>query len=138
MVKESVPLYAFVTDLDNALLEPLEKIWTLSEFTERFDWIFTDLRVPNRAEIAQSISPQELADLGDIKGREYWYDEFYENNYALYTGPIPRWDCGERDWDKSFWHTKGSDGSIDKCLDVFILEDNNASHSVLVKLEAFR
>uniref|UniRef100_A0A0D2XPG7 Uncharacterized protein n=1 Tax=Fusarium oxysporum (strain Fo5176) TaxID=660025 RepID=A0A0D2XPG7_FUSOF len=42
LARETAPLYEFIVDLDDALLEPLKKVWALSRNRERFDWVFTD------------------------------------------------------------------------------------------------
>ncbi|KAH7260963.1 uncharacterized protein BKA55DRAFT_686541 [Fusarium redolens] len=115
LAEETTPLHEYLTDLDDALLVPLKNIWTLSESRERFDWVFTNFVVTDMDELTEALalSPQELEDVGGIKGVEYSYNDSDDpSKFTLYTGPIPRWDCGEQDWDEFPWQLEGTDGPI--------------------------
>ncbi|KAF4437244.1 hypothetical protein FACUT_5793 [Fusarium acutatum] len=126
-VEETKPLPEFIADLDDALLEPLKKMWELSQSSERFDWIFMDFNITDDDEMtaALALSPQELEDLDGIRGMKYYYRDTSESKrYTLYTGPIPRWDCGEQDWDDFKWRPKGSDGPISGWLEYNYRDDD--------------
>ncbi|KAF4494037.1 hypothetical protein FAGAP_9842 [Fusarium agapanthi] len=127
LVEETKPLHEFIADLDNALLEPLRKMWELSQSRERFDWVFTDFNITDYDEMSEALalSPQELEDLGGIRGMKYYYRDTSESRrYTLYTGPIPRWDCGEQDWDDFEWKEKGSGGPISDWLEYNYRDDD--------------
>ncbi|CVK94105.1 uncharacterized protein FMAN_03343 [Fusarium mangiferae] len=108
VVQETKPLHEFIADLDDALLEPLTKMWELSQSRERFDWIYTDFNITHYDEMSEALalSPQELKDLDGIRG------------------PIPRWDCGEQDWDDFEWKEKGSDGPLNDLLEYNYRDDD--------------
>ncbi|KAF5599292.1 hypothetical protein FPANT_3575 [Fusarium pseudoanthophilum] len=147
-VEETKPLYAFLVDLDDALLESLKKMWDLSQSRERFDWVFTDFIVTDIDEIpeALALSPQELKDLNGIQGRTHYYldpdesddsdDSDESEEYIPYTGPTPRWDCGEQDWDDFEWIRKGSDGAIARWLEFKF--ENAAGQFITHGIHVFR
>ncbi|KAF5687288.1 hypothetical protein FCIRC_2417 [Fusarium circinatum] len=170
LVEETNPLHGFTAELDDALLEPLKKMWELSQFRERFDWVFTRFNA-NDYEMTEALalSPQELEDLDGIRGIKYYYlasddandaddaddsdesddesdddDESDEDDadelerYNLYTGPIPRWDCGEQDWDNLEWKRKGSDGPITGWLEYRIQEDELPDENFMNGFHIFR
>ncbi|KAG7415732.1 hypothetical protein Forpe1208_v005698 [Fusarium oxysporum f. sp. rapae] len=66
LARETAPLYQFIVDLDDTLLEPLKKIWVLSGNRERFDWVFTDFDATLFRATVRALSPQGLGDLGGI------------------------------------------------------------------------
>ncbi|KAF5622981.1 hypothetical protein F52700_10293 [Fusarium sp. NRRL 52700] len=122
VVEETKPLHEFIADLDDALLQPLKKMWELSQYRERFDWVFTDFTIndddDDEMNEALALSPKELENLNGIRGIKYSYRDSSESEqYTLYTGPVPRWDCGELDWDDFQWKSKGSDGPITGLLE---------------------
>ncbi|KAG5750262.1 hypothetical protein H9Q70_007081 [Fusarium xylarioides] len=136
---ETAPLYEFFADLDDALLEPLKKIWELSADRESFDWVFTDFGTPSFRAAVGALSPQEQKDLGGIGPKEHWYNDPTESKeWFLYTGKMPRWDCGEQDHYDSKWTWEGSDGPIDTWLEYSILVDNDTGRSIGNGLGIFR
>ncbi|KAF5711080.1 hypothetical protein FMUND_9230 [Fusarium mundagurra] len=146
VIEKAKPLHEFIADLDDKLLEPLKKMWELSQCRERFDWVFTDLDI-NDDEMTEALalSPQELEGLDGIQGIEYYYrdsgdsgDSSESEGYTLYTGPIPRWDCGEQDWDDFEWKRKGSDGPIRGWLEYRILEDDAPDENFMHSFHIFR
>ncbi|KAI1021811.1 hypothetical protein LB505_008842 [Fusarium chuoi] len=129
LVEETKPLHEFIADLDDALLEPLRKMWELSQSRERFDWVFTDFDITHYDEMSEgealALSPQELKDLDGIRGMKYYYrDPSESKRYTLYKGPIPRWDCGEQDWDDFEWKEEGSDGPLNDLLEYNYRDDD--------------
>ncbi|KAK6385045.1 uncharacterized protein PV06_09115 [Exophiala oligosperma] len=70
-------LFLFITDLDDALLACLTRIWKRRKPHESFNWASSEYLVDNGSlseslRCALATSPVELASLGDIKGREIW------------------------------------------------------------------
>ncbi|EXM20157.1 hypothetical protein RAB80_008719 [Fusarium oxysporum f. sp. vasinfectum] len=86
-----------------------------------------------------ALSPQELEDLGGIRRREYWYNDPTESDeYILYTGKMPRWDCGEQDHCDFEWTWEGSDGPIDGYLEYHFLIDNDPNRRIWHGILSFR
>ncbi|ENH69522.1 hypothetical protein FOC1_g10011878 [Fusarium oxysporum f. sp. cubense race 1] len=139
LARETAPLYEFIVDLDDALLEPLKKIWALSRNRERFDWVFTDFDATSFRTTVGALSPQELEDLGGIRRREYWYNDPTESDeYILYAGKMPRWDCGDQDHCDFEWTWEGSDGPIDGYLEYHFLIDNDPNRRIWHGISSFR
>ncbi|KAH7176938.1 hypothetical protein EDB81DRAFT_51259 [Dactylonectria macrodidyma] len=82
----TVPLYELCADVDEALLEPLRKIWAASNNSEDFRWAFGSYTVRSESydessdaeqemvrsrELIQALTPEELAALGGIKKQTY-------------------------------------------------------------------
>lgn len=83
---ETLPLYEFFTDLDDALLEPLKKIWALGADRECFDWGFANFDTKTFRWTVGALSPQEQKDLGGIRPKKYWHKDPTESKeYFLYT-----------------------------------------------------
>ncbi|KAH6984339.1 hypothetical protein BKA56DRAFT_580906 [Ilyonectria sp. MPI-CAGE-AT-0026] len=97
----TVPLYELCTALDDALLEPLRRMWAASNKNEDFCWVFGDYTLlyhhspglPNvqeemarRSELAQALTPTELATLGGIKDRSYLFSKNVKKQNWL---PLP-------------------------------------------------
>ncbi|KAL7759487.1 hypothetical protein ACKLNR_009577 [Fusarium oxysporum f. sp. zingiberi] len=139
LARETAPLYEFIVDLDDALLEPLKKIWALSGNRERFDWVFTDFDATSFRTTVGALSPQELEDLGGIRRKECWYNDPTESDgYILYAGKVPRWDCGEQDHCDFEWTWEGSDGPIDGYLEYHFLIDNDPNRRIWHGISSFR
>ncbi|KAF5592103.1 hypothetical protein FPCIR_5794 [Fusarium pseudocircinatum] len=139
LARETRPLYEFITDLDDILLEPLKEIWVLSANRERFDWVYTDFDSPSFRATVGALSPQEQKDLGGIRPKEHWYNDPTESKeWFLYTGKMPRWDCGERDYYDCDWEWEGSDGPISLWLEYSILTDNDPERSTGHGIDVFR
>ncbi|SCO85786.1 uncharacterized protein FRV6_09913 [Fusarium oxysporum] len=86
-----------------------------------------------------ALSPQELEDLGGIRRREYWYNDPTESDeYILYAGKMPRWDCGEQDHCDFEWTWEGSDGPIDGYLEYHFLIDNDPNRRIWHGISSFR
>ncbi|KAF5649498.1 uncharacterized protein FTJAE_935 [Fusarium tjaetaba] len=139
LARETKPLYEFIADLDDILLEPLKEIWTLSANRERFDWVYTDFDCPSFRATVGALSPQEQKDLGGIRPKEYWYNDPTESTeWVPYTGKMPRWDCGENDYYYCDWTWEGSDGPIDEWLEYKVLTDNDPDRSTWHGIDVFR
>ncbi|KAF5251269.1 hypothetical protein FANTH_3561 [Fusarium anthophilum] len=139
LARETKPLYEFIADLDDALLEPLKEIWALSANRERFDWVYTDFDRPSSRATVGALSPQEQKDLGGIRPKEYWYNDPTESKeYFAYTGKMPRWDCGEQDHWGCNWKSKGSDGPIYEWLEYSLLTDDNPPRDIRNGIHIFR
>ncbi|KAF4967939.1 hypothetical protein FSARC_4592 [Fusarium sarcochroum] len=143
-IYEPAPLYEFCTELDDALLEPLTRIWAASDNCESYDWVFTEYLIEGLSKtgnsakekekwfgFAQVLSLKELTELGGIKGERFYYKDRYDGGgYELYTGPKPRWDCDEddEDMDGYLWTASGSDGPIRGEIHYRLLRDDGYRH----------
>ncbi|KAH7127948.1 hypothetical protein B0J13DRAFT_646052 [Dactylonectria estremocensis] len=82
----TVPLYEMCADVDEALLEPLRRIWAASNQSEDFRWAFGSYTVRHQScnqssdaeqelarsrELVQALTPEELEALGGIKKQSY-------------------------------------------------------------------
>ncbi|KAF4974573.1 hypothetical protein FZEAL_8545 [Fusarium zealandicum] len=123
----SAVLYEFCIDLDDALLEPLRKIWAASNRCEEFNWVFTEYPVQpwsvdqnytydeNKAELAQALSPDDIAAL-NFKGRQFRCAVPSDDpDWKLYTGPMPQ--LGDQDTERLLWEQIESDGPIREQLE---------------------
>jgi hypothetical protein len=92
----------------------LRTIWIRSGQTESFDWVFTEHRIDRpiryfEAEIAVFLSLEGYKRRFGRrqKGQRFYYSEPVDNeNWKLYTGPKPRWDCEEGTGLDPDWHWK--------------------------------
>ncbi|KAG8676547.1 hypothetical protein FPOAC2_02649 [Fusarium poae] len=107
--KPSFPLDQMDIAMDDTLLKTLGKIWTESDKSEQFDWVFGEYRigywrpedkdeedVQPHYRIAQALSPAELASLDGIGGRIFVFgkkNEVDENEdqdfWAPFSGSVP-------------------------------------------------
>ncbi|KAJ4265312.1 hypothetical protein NW762_004597 [Fusarium torreyae] len=112
-----VPLNQFNIELDDALLEFLQRMWTKSDSCEEFEWIFSGYDVSHSRKeerfseevqrchkIVQALTPVELVALGGIQGRRFIFakknDVEYDPDEGIwqpFMGSIPG-DHYERMW----------------------------------------
>ncbi|KAM5349392.1 hypothetical protein ACJ41O_005897 [Fusarium nematophilum] len=110
-------LHEFCVALDDALLDPLRRIWKNRDRWEEFDWVFSEYPVQRGMqgdtacpELAQALSPEELANAG-VKGRRWFWSELGdEPSWKPFIGRLP--DADDEDTEKLLWKCVGTDGPI--------------------------
>ncbi|KAI8713824.1 hypothetical protein NCS52_01228200 [Fusarium sp. LHS14.1] len=132
------PVFRLCREIDDTLLASLRSIWTASGENERFDWVFTqytlqpedDLQdgASHSRNLAQALSPEELAAMGGIEGRHFIWamsaderqgdlEEWKPFRGSLSGDAIERARYSVPDDDQvkpgeCFWKQVGSDGPI--------------------------
>ncbi|KAF7555684.1 hypothetical protein G7Z17_g2026 [Cylindrodendrum hubeiense] len=150
----TVPLYEFCTTLDDALLERLRIIWTASDKREDFCWIFGNYSLichssdefsnveeekGRRSELAQTLTPGELAALGGIMKRSYLFTERgkKEDWRPLPDDPQDR-SMGVLNQDKLMFKQAETDGPIRDGIEFHTVDDNQNDEKVWRRIDILR
>ncbi|KAH7161995.1 hypothetical protein B0J13DRAFT_632764 [Dactylonectria estremocensis] len=117
-------LYEFCVELDDALLDPLRRIWANGDKCNDFDWVFSDHPVQRwvaregskgdgfrYSELVQALSADELTALGGGRGRRWlWSAPGDEQGWKPFSGKLL--DVSDDDKVKVVWQCVGTDGPI--------------------------
>ncbi|KAH7177089.1 hypothetical protein EDB81DRAFT_864418 [Dactylonectria macrodidyma] len=117
-------LYGFCVELDDALLDPLKRMWAKGDKCDDFGWVFSDHPVQRfvaregsegdgfrHLELAQALSADELTALGGGRGRRwFWSAPGDEKGWKSFSGKLPEVSDGDKD--KVVWKCVGTDGPI--------------------------
>ncbi|KAM0441263.1 hypothetical protein ACHAPT_000570 [Fusarium lateritium] len=112
-------LHEFCIDVDDGLLECLKRIW-VKDNEEQFHWVFSECSVQCSAEsdidparypdLAQALSPKELAALGGKGRRWFWSEHTDEPVWTTFPARPP--EVGDEDTEELLWKQIGTDGPI--------------------------